>query len=172
MELDGKLIFKEDCLFPTASAAANVICGRAANGRVEWKLADGTTYADWETSQSEEIEDDALEYSQIVRDGGIGSAPRILDTINCFRRKYGVWPTKLLVGKGMAEAIQQDNLTLAGWLAFTKKLDIKYSVAGTVIAEDDAGHSFEYEANHLTPEDKNNSADYWIWGCAVWPESD
>ncbi len=70
----------------------------------------------------------------------------------------------------MAEAIQQDNLTFAGWQALTSKLDIKYSVVGTVIAEDDAGNSFEYESNHLTPEDKSKSADYWIWGCEVWPK--
>lgn len=71
----------------------------------------------------------------------------------------------------MAEAIQQHNLTPAGWQALAKNLDIKHSVHGTVIAEDDKSNSFEYEANHLTPEDKTNSADYWIWGCEIWPKS-
>lgn len=171
VELDGKLAFKEDCLFSTASAAANVVCGRASNGRVEWKLADGMTYADWEAKQSEEATYSAADHSQILLSQEFGSVPRILDTINCFHRKFGKWPTRLLVDKDMAEAIQQHNLTPVGWQTLAKKLDIQYSVVGTVIAEDNAGNSFEYDADHFTPEDKSQSADYWIWSCAVWPES-
>ncbi|MDD2933277.1 MAG: GIY-YIG nuclease family protein [Methylotenera sp.] len=171
VELDGRLVFKEDCLFPTASAAANVICGRAANGRVEWKLAGGMDYAVWEAKQSEEVADSAMEYEQILLSQEIGSVPRVLDSINCFRRKFGVWPTRLLLDKDMAEAIQQDNLTFAGWQALAKKLEVKYSVVGTVIAEDEAGNSFEYDSSCFFPEDKEHRADNWIWGCEVWPKS-
>lgn len=114
------------------------------------------------TSRNTLSKDDIVIYQY-----GIGSTPRILDTINCFRRRFGVWPTRLLVDKDMAEAIQQYHLTPAGWQALVNKLDIKYSVVGTVIAEDEAGHSFEYECSHFTPEDITNAADYWIWGCAV-----
>jgi predicted GIY-YIG superfamily endonuclease len=170
VELDGRLVFKEDCLFPTASAAANVVCGRAANGRVEWKLADGMDYATWEAKQSEEVADSAIKSEQILLSQEVGSVPRILDTINCFRRKYGSWPTRLLVDEVMAKAIQQDNLTLAGWQALANKLDVKYSVVGTVIAEDDAGNTFEHDSACISPEDKQHSADYWIWGCEVWPK--
>lgn len=112
-----------------------------------------------------------MKRDDVITDQGIGSLPRILDTINCFRRKYKTWPTKLLLDNEMSKSLQQDNLTLCGWQALAKKLDIKHSVRGTVIARDDIGNSFEYEANHLTPEDKTNSADYWIWGCEVWPTS-
>jgi|APLak6261703504_1056268.scaffolds.fasta_scaffold07805_2 hypothetical protein len=112
-----------------------------------------------------------MKRDDVITDKGIGSLPRILDTINCFRRKHNTWPTRLLIDKEMTQALQQDNLTLTGWQALAKELDIKHSVHGTVIAEDDNGNSYEYEANHLTPEDMSNSADYWIWGCEVWPKS-
>jgi len=111
-----------------------------------------------------------MKKEEIVREMGLSSAIRILDTLNCFRRKYDVWPTRLLVDKDMAEAIQEHHLTPAGWQALANKLDIKYSVVGTVIAEDVAGNSFEYESACFSPEDKEHSADYWIWGCEVWPE--
>lgn len=167
----GELIFKEDCLFSSPSAAAYVVCGGSINGRESWRLKDGMKYSEWEMKQSEEEVDSVMKYEQIITDKGRGSLPRILDTINCFRRRFGTWPTRLLVDKDMAEALQQDNLTLAGWVALTKKLDVQYSIVGEVFAEDNAGNSFKYKANLFTPEDKNQSADYWIWGCAVWPES-
>lgn len=39
--INGKLIFKEDFLFSSPSAAAAVVMGRSANGLIEWKLSDG-----------------------------------------------------------------------------------------------------------------------------------
>ena len=40
-----------DYAFSSPSAAASVATGRTANGRTEWKLSDGRTYADWEADQ-------------------------------------------------------------------------------------------------------------------------
>lgn len=40
--------FADSYAFSSPSAAAAVVLGRAANGRQEWKLADGRSYADWE----------------------------------------------------------------------------------------------------------------------------
>ncbi|WP_299157049.1 DUF4357 domain-containing protein [uncultured Christiangramia sp.] len=40
--INDKLIFKEDHLFFSPSAAAAVVMGRSANGLIEWKLNDGT----------------------------------------------------------------------------------------------------------------------------------
>lgn len=45
------LIFTSDYSFTSASAAAANVIGASANGRILWKLPDGRTYADWETSQ-------------------------------------------------------------------------------------------------------------------------
>ena len=45
------LIFTSDYSFTSASAAAATVIGASANGRILWKLPDGRTYADWETSQ-------------------------------------------------------------------------------------------------------------------------
>ena len=41
VEVNGKLVFTEDYLFSSPSAAAAVVMGRSANGLTEWKLRDG-----------------------------------------------------------------------------------------------------------------------------------
>lgn len=44
--------FEENYAFASPSAAAAVVNGRSANGRIEWKVKDdGRTYADWENDQ-------------------------------------------------------------------------------------------------------------------------
>lgn len=48
-------VFTEDYAFPSPSAAAAVVCGRAANGRTSWLLTGTkTTYAEWELAQTQE----------------------------------------------------------------------------------------------------------------------
>ena len=44
-------IVTEEFAFSSPSAAAAVVAGRSANGRISWKLKDGRTYADWEADQ-------------------------------------------------------------------------------------------------------------------------
>lgn len=43
----------EDYAFSSPSAAAAVVSGRSSNGRTQWKLPDGRTYAEWEAAQIE-----------------------------------------------------------------------------------------------------------------------
>jgi hypothetical protein len=45
------LVFASDYSFSSASAAAATVIGASANGRILWKLPDGRTYADWESTQ-------------------------------------------------------------------------------------------------------------------------
>ncbi|MNI60833.1 hypothetical protein D3C73_1160690 [compost metagenome] len=46
------LMFKDDCAFSSPSAAAAVVYGRAASGRVSWLVeGSGETYAAWQDSQ-------------------------------------------------------------------------------------------------------------------------
>jgi hypothetical protein len=45
------LVFTSSYSFSSASAAASVVIGASANGRILWKLPDGHTYADWEARQ-------------------------------------------------------------------------------------------------------------------------
>jgi hypothetical protein len=47
------LIFETEYTFSSASAAAAVVIGASANGRVAWKLPDGRTYAEWEDAQNQ-----------------------------------------------------------------------------------------------------------------------
>ncbi|VAV94935.1 hypothetical protein MNBD_ALPHA07-1112 [hydrothermal vent metagenome] len=48
----GNAVFTENFAFSSPSAAAAVVQGRAANGRIDWKLkGTNTTYADWEANQ-------------------------------------------------------------------------------------------------------------------------
>jgi hypothetical protein len=46
------LVFADNVAFDSPSAAAAVVLGRNANGRIEWKTADtNKTYADWQALQ-------------------------------------------------------------------------------------------------------------------------
>lgn len=45
------LVFTSDYGFSSASAAAATVIGASANGRILWKLPDGTAYGDWEARQ-------------------------------------------------------------------------------------------------------------------------
>ena len=47
---DGKDVFAVDHVFSSPSAAAQIVLGISANGRIHWKLADGTTLKDWQES--------------------------------------------------------------------------------------------------------------------------
>lgn len=109
-----------------------------------------------------------MQKDEIITANGLGSLPRILDTINCFRRRYGDWPTTLLIDPDMLQALGDDNLTPAGMRVLALKLVIGFA-KGTVIAKDDKGQVFEYDASHMQPEDSSVSADYWLWGCSVYP---
>lgn len=53
---DGKTsVFSHDKVFASPSAAAAMVAGRTANGRVDWKIAgSGITYADWQDMKLEE----------------------------------------------------------------------------------------------------------------------
>lgn len=46
-------VFSESYAFSSPSAAASVITGRSANGRILWKTASGQTYAEWEAARLE-----------------------------------------------------------------------------------------------------------------------
>lgn len=49
---DGeRCVFKQSYAFKSPSAAAAVVVGRNANGTLEWRLADGTSYKEWEAAQ-------------------------------------------------------------------------------------------------------------------------
>lgn len=59
LEADGVLVagvdgvtarFTQDVVFKSPSSAAAVVLGRSANGRTEWKLEDGKSYAAWQDS--------------------------------------------------------------------------------------------------------------------------
>lgn len=51
-EQDGGLLFTSDYMFSSVSAAAAVVTGAAANGRISWRLPDGKTYAEWEEAEN------------------------------------------------------------------------------------------------------------------------
>ena len=52
IERDEALILASDYMFSSVSAAAAVMIGARANGRILWRLADGRTYAEWEEEQN------------------------------------------------------------------------------------------------------------------------
>lgn len=62
------LVFTSNYSFSSASAAAAAVIGASANGRILWKLPDGSTYADWEASQDTSGADDMLKSNDLVAD--------------------------------------------------------------------------------------------------------
>lgn len=55
---NGQLRFAESYAFSSPSAASEVIQGRASNGTLEWKTADGRTYKQWEASTLSPVKDE------------------------------------------------------------------------------------------------------------------
>ena len=51
--INSEFTFTKDYIFTSPSLAAAIVMGRNANGRIEWKTADGTTIKQIEESQSE-----------------------------------------------------------------------------------------------------------------------
>jgi hypothetical protein len=51
-EKDGTYVFTADYRFSSVSASAATVIGASANGRTAWKLSDGRTYSEWESSQN------------------------------------------------------------------------------------------------------------------------
>ncbi|UWQ20371.1 GIY-YIG nuclease family protein [Jannaschia sp. W003] len=51
---EGAAIFVSDYAFSSPSAAAAILNGRAANGRIDWRTPDGRTFAEWEAVQLQE----------------------------------------------------------------------------------------------------------------------
>ncbi|WP_223550990.1 GIY-YIG nuclease family protein [Aestuariivivens sp. NBU2969] len=50
--VNGELFFPNDYVFSSASAAASIVMGRNANGLTEWKLKNGKSLKDFESSSS------------------------------------------------------------------------------------------------------------------------
>lgn len=50
---EDSLEFSTDYRFSSVSAAAGVVSGSSINGRTAWKLPDGRSYGDWESSQGD-----------------------------------------------------------------------------------------------------------------------
>lgn len=57
MEVDGKLVFKNDYLFSSPSAAAAVVMGRSANGLTEWKDGSGRVLKSIEANEIQKASD-------------------------------------------------------------------------------------------------------------------
>ncbi len=93
---------------------------------------------------------------------GLAAVHRILATIAGFRRQYGCWPTRLLLNRGMCEAVPRDLLTPLGWKLLNQKLDIVSIDEGTLYAEGPGSERFEY-GDHFHLQE-GPSVCFWIWG--------
>lgn len=52
---NGQATLTQDYAFTSPSAAADVVAGRGANGRISWQLPDGRTYAEWEETKLSKV---------------------------------------------------------------------------------------------------------------------
>ncbi len=104
-----------------------------------------------------------LSESDIVSDQwGLSSVHRVLATVAGFRRQYGHWPKRILMDRGMVEAIPKYVLTPMGWDMLNRKLEIVTIDEGTLFAEGDAGERCEY-GDHFHLQE-GPSVTFWIWG--------
>lgn len=94
---------------------------------------------------------------------GLDSVNRILATIAGFRRKYGQWPKRLLLDRGMFDVIPKEILSPLGWTMLNQKLDIVAFDEGTIYAEGPGAGRFEYDAEHIHLQ-AGPSVCFWIWG--------
>lgn len=99
----------------------------------------------------------------VLLTGTLGSARRIILTINAFKSRYGCWPTRLFIQEGMANGLQRDVLTRIGWSRLIEKVEVIPFEKGTLIAEDADGHRFDYE-NYDHSRSADEGADEWLWG--------
>ena len=105
----------------------------------------------------------AVMKSDIMRLRYLTSVHRILETVEQFKRRYGVWPTRLLLDSGMAEAIPEHILTPIAWDMLKAKMEVVTIREGTVIAEAQITARYEYCDDSQVPE-HTERADIWIWG--------
>lgn len=56
---DGTRVFSEGQSFSSPSAAAAVVSGRSANGRISWKIeGNGLTYGEWQDWQVNAVDEE------------------------------------------------------------------------------------------------------------------
>jgi len=55
VEQDGVYVATEDIYFKSPSGASDIVAGSSSNGRIEWKLLDGTTLNDFEQNLNKEV---------------------------------------------------------------------------------------------------------------------
>ena len=101
------------------------------------------------------------ERSDILKYRSLSSGVRILAAACGFRNAFGYWPTRILLHRGMADAIKDHVLTPLGWKMLASKLDLVPIDEGTVIAEGSSGPRHEYGGEG---ELDIVAAELWIWG--------
>ena len=99
--------------------------------------------------------------SDILKYWTLSSGNRILATASGFRNAFGCWPTRILLHRGMADAIKEDILTTLGWQMLASKFDLMPIEKGTVIAEGANSQRHEYGDEG---EPDIVAAELWIWG--------
>ena len=94
-----------------------------------------------------------------------GFLNRILITIRSFKDRHGHWPTKLRLFKDNLEALQDTDLTPLGFQILKSKLQLVAGDKLEYVAEDDAGHTFEY-GQQEGPNVWEGAAE-WLWGVKI-----
>ena len=107
-----------------------------------------------------------LTRAEILLSDTLGSAYRILTTIEGFRAQHRKWPTRVRMAGEMAKGIQEQLLTPLGWALLASKLELVQIDKGTVIAEDGYGARYEYgDVEPLITDTR--PAEQWIWGVTL-----
>jgi len=92
---------------------------------------------------------------------------RILISIGGFKERHGHWPTKLHLSRAHIHELRDVHWTPRGFKDFESKLRLISGNTDKYVAEDDAGHCFDYDQDHPKGEAPWKSAAMWLWGIEI-----
>lgn len=99
---------------------------------------------------------------------GLTSGHRIVAVLNSFRKRFGDWPCRLLIGYGMASALQEEVLTPLGWEMLNERLELVIIEDAELIAVGVNGEQCDYSSDACElHSDQKPRADEWLWGITV-----
>ena len=93
----------------------------------------------------------------------LASGHRVIYTIDEFRARHGIWPTRLSMDQSLLHVLRREVFSPLGWSRITDRLQVDGDAAGSLIASDEAGRSYNHEEATCN-KPTGIGADVWIWG--------
>ena len=89
---------------------------------------------------------------------------RLCGAVDGFRVRYGRWPTRILVSPNALDYFRDHLFTADDFARITAKV-LLVPREGAIIAQDDLGGTYNYEADGFPRKSPTPSADEWFGVC-------